>query len=237
MADLQGVVFDKDGTLFDFHATWGNWTARLTEVLAQGDAALGAQMADALGYDRDSGSFRKDSIVIASTPPEIAAHLLPFLPGRDLGGLVMQMNRLAADAPQAEAVPLRPLLRGLRTRGLRLGVATNDAETPARTHLEAAGVEDCFDFIAGSDSGWGGKPAAGQLLAFASAFGLRPDAVVMVGDSLHDLVAGRAAGMRTVAVLTGIAGTADLAPFADAVLPDIGHLPDWIAAQAGAGPV
>jgi phosphoglycolate phosphatase len=50
----------------------------------------------------------------------------------------------------------------------------------------------------------------------------------MVGDSLHDLHAGRAAGMRTVAVLTGMASHADLAPHADLVLPHIGHLPDWL---------
>ena len=64
--------------------------------------------------------------------------------------------------------------------------------------------------------------------AFARQLGLDPARVVMVGDSLHDLQAGRAAGMRTVAVLTGMAGTADLAPHADVVLPDIGHLAGWI---------
>jgi len=54
--------------------------------------------------------------------------------------------------------------------------------------------------------------------------------VVMVGDSTHDLIAGRAAGMACVGVLTGTAVEGDLAPFADAVLPDIGHLPGWLIA-------
>ena len=35
--------------------------------------------------------------------------------------------------------------------------------------------------------------------------------------------------MQTVAVLTGLAEAAVLAPYADAVLPDIGHLPAWLA--------
>jgi phosphoglycolate phosphatase len=34
--------------------------------------------------------------------------------------------------------------------------------------------------------------------------------------------------MHTVAVLTGIARVADLAPLADTVLPDIGALPGWL---------
>jgi phosphoglycolate phosphatase len=50
----------------------------------------------------------------------------------------------------------------------------------------------------------------------------------MVGDSTHDLLAGRAAGMRTVGVLTGLAPEAVLAPHADVVFPNIGHLTDWL---------
>ena len=132
-------------------------------------------------------------------------------------------------APMSEAVPLRPLLSALRDRGLRLGVATNDTEAPARQHLESHGITDCFDFIAGYDSGYGAKPGPGMCLAFAQTLGLEPGRVAMVGDSLHDLEAGRAAGMRTVAVLTGIAKREALAPHADVVLEDIGALPDWLS--------
>lgn len=59
----------------------------------------------------------------------------------------------------------------------------------------------------------------------------------MVGDSTHDLIAGRAAGMVTVAVLTGMADAATLSPHADVVLPHIGHLPEWLdQLQARAAP-
>jgi phosphoglycolate phosphatase len=53
----------------------------------------------------------------------------------------------------------------------------------------------------------------------------------MVGDSLHDLRAGRAAGMTTIGVLTGVAGAEELSPSADLILPDIGHLPAWLDTQ------
>ena len=64
-----------------------------------------------------------------------------------------------------------------------------------------------------------------MLEAFADACGLPVGQVLMVGDSRHDLIAGRAAGMRTLAVLTGVATAEDLQDLADAVRPDIGHLP------------
>ncbi|MEC8197391.1 MAG: HAD-IA family hydrolase, partial [Pseudomonadota bacterium] len=78
--------------------------------------------------------------------------------------------------------------------------------------------------------GFGAKPDPGPLLAFAEHTNLSPARVAMVGDSTHDLIAGRRAGMQTVAVLTGVAIEAELAPHADVVLPNIGHIPTWVGA-------
>ena len=72
-----------------------------------------------------------------------------------------------------------------------------------------------------------GKTTLGRALA--RELGLDPARVAMVGDSRHDLEAGRAAGMRVVAVLTGVARREDLEPHADVVLPDIGAIPDWLS--------
>ena len=169
--------------------------------------------------------FAPDSIAIAGTPQQVVDALAPHFPERPPSDLLELINAEAARAPQREAVPLRPFLQGLRDRGLRLGVATNDAEHPARAHLLAAGVVDMFDFIAGFDSGHGGKPSPGQLHAFAAHVGLPASSLAMVGDSIHDLEAARVAGMGRIAVLTGPATAEELAPHADLVLPDIGHLP------------
>ena len=228
MAALRGILFDKDGTLFDFHATWSTWSADLVFRLADGNADKAEELARAIGFDPGTRRFHPGSPVIAGTPPEIAGMLLPHLPGQTLAALVTRMNRLAAMARMVPAVPLAPLLRALRGRGLRLGLATNDGERPARAHLASVGIADLFDYIAGSDSGHGGKPHPGMLLAFAADQGLAPHQVAMVGDSTHDLAAGRAAGMTTIAVLTGPASADKLAHLADVVLPDIGHLPAWL---------
>ena len=160
---------------------------------------------------------------------------MPHLPqGTDHAALVARMNRLAAEAEPVPAADLIPLFTGFRARGMKVGLVTNDAEEAARSHLSHAGVLGYFDFVAGFDSGHGAKPEPGPLLAFCAAEGLNPARVAMVGDSRHDLISGRAAGMATVAVLTGIAGAGELAPHADVVLPDIGHLPGWLDRVPGA---
>lgn len=231
MTEIRAVLFDKDGTLFDFNATWSAWSRRLLLDLAGGAEAQARSLGEVIGYDLGTGAFAPGSPVIAHTPDEIAEVLLPHLPGMAPAALVARMNALAATATMVPAVPLQPLLAGLRAAGLRIGLATNDAEAPARAHLEQVGIAALFDFVAGFDSGHGTKPGPGPLLAFAASVALRPAEVAMVGDSRHDLVAGRAAGMRTVGVLTGPAAAVELAPLADVVLPDIGHLPDWLASQ------
>jgi phosphoglycolate phosphatase len=224
---LDAVIFDKDGTLFDFRRSWGAFTdSLLAEVAPDADAA--ARLGDVLGYDPVQRQFARTSPVISMTTPEIAAILFPHLSGITLAALNNRMNQLSAAAPMVPAVPLREVLSELKARGLRLGLATNDTEAPARVHLQGADVLDLFDFVVGCDSGFGGKPAPGQLMEFLRRFNLTPSRVAMVGDSRHDLDAGRAAGMRAVAVLTGIATQTELAPHADIVLSDIGGLGAWI---------
>lgn len=231
MTWIEGVVFDKDGTLFDFQATWGAWSREMIRAESGGNPVLAARLADVLGYDMEAGRFRPDSVVIASTVETVAEHILRVRPDLEEKALVARMNARAAAAPQAEVPGLRATLERLAGMGLALGVATNDTEGPARAHLRAAGVEGMFGFIAGYDSGWGGKPGAGQLLAFAERAGLTPGRCAMVGDSLHDLSAARMAGMAGVGVLTGIAGRETLEPAADVVLGSIAELPDWVASR------
>ncbi|MGR3514943.1 MAG: HAD family hydrolase [Paracoccaceae bacterium] len=223
---ISGVLFDKDGTLFDFQATWSAPFLTLLERVAPGD--LFAPAAKALGYDTAAGRFRADSLVIASTTGEVAWALAPVV-GREPIEIIETLDTIGAEARQVPAVPLRPCLSALAA-DYTLGLVTNDSEAPARAHLREAGVLDLFAFVAGYDSGYGAKPGPGQLLAFAEQCDLDPPNVAMVGDSRHDLVAAKAAGMVPVGVLTGVATARDLEDLAEVVLPDIGHLQEWLTA-------
>lgn len=227
---VDGVLFDKDGTLFDFGATWNAWAADVIRHFAEGQADVMARIAQAMDFDLGAGRFNPTSVVIAGTNREAAECVAQALPELAVEQIEHVLMIHASQAPLAPAVPLAPFLDGLSAQGLKLGVMTNDSEFGARSQLQSAGIEAHFDFIAGFDSGHGAKPAPDPLLAFAREVGLAPDRVVMVGDSAHDLIAGRAAGMQTVGVLTGMAGHDELAALADIVFPDIGHLPGWIMA-------
>ena len=109
------------------------------------------------------------------------------------------------------------LMAGFRARGLKLGIATHDAEAPARAHMAALGIAEAFDFVAGYDSGHGAKPGPGMLTAFAATIGRPASVVAVVGDSLHDVALARAGGAGLAVVVKGgaridptVAAAADL---------------------------
>ena len=228
LSSIRGLLFDKDGTLFDFEKTWNSWTSRiLTEVSKQSDVSISA-LADAIDFDLKTGKLLPQSIVIAGTHRQVTAALHTKLSNWDFEHLESYLLDYVIETRQYEVVPLQKYFRKLKSEGLLLGVMTNDAERGAQAHLAAAGIFDLLDFVAGSDTGFGCKPAPEPLLAFAKKTGLKPDEIAMVGDSLHDLQAAQAAGMMRVAVLTGVATEDELKKHADLVLPSIANLLDLI---------
>lgn len=225
---VRAALFDKDGTLLSFQKTWGPWVGAVIDELSVGDPELVRQMAGAWKYDTKQQVISPDSIVVSGTVAEVAGAILPLTRGHNLDSLLRFLDDTGALAPAVEQVPLTAFLDQLAAMGVAVGIATNDSESTARAQLAILGQEARFGFIAGYDSGHGGKPGPGMCLAFAAHLGLDPADVVMVGDSVHDMVAGRAAGMQTVAVLSGVAKKPELTPHADVVLPDIGHLAQWL---------
>ena len=57
MAAIKGVLFDKDGTLIDFTATWREAIEKIASRLADGDADLTMSLCDAVGYDIRTRAF------------------------------------------------------------------------------------------------------------------------------------------------------------------------------------
>lgn len=237
MTRIKGVLLDKDGTLIDYVATWRGLVQKMIADYTGADAALGDALGLAIGFERRTGLFLAGSPVVAGATAEVAMLMSALLPRFSPAYIEEDANRRALAAGAEEggltATPgLAAALKRLRDMGIALGVATHDTELAARAHLRAIGLYEFFDFFAGYDSGHGAKPGPGMPLAFCAALTLRSEDVVMVGDSLHDLGAGRAAGCAaSVGVLTGLATEADLAPHADAIVHAVADLPDYLSAR------
>lgn len=228
---LKAILFDKDGTLIDFDATWGPAAYEVMTALSGGDRGALERVMRVSRYVEAERRFLPSSPLVGGSSAEYGPLWAEAL-GRPAGpALYDEMDELFRRWGLVTLTPIHgpaDLLRSLAARGLALGIATNDAEASARSQAQALGLADLLAFVAGYDSGFGSKPGPGMVSAFVDQLGLHPHEVALVGDSVHDLVAARAAGVVAVAVLTGPSREAarpEIEPHADHVIGSIADLP------------
>lgn len=227
MSRIKGILFDKDGTLIDFEKSFARATLNVVGALGDGDEALVTKMLRAVELDGDSLTFSPHSIVIAGTGKEVTDCLAQAMGKASSQELEEQVDGLYAVHTLEGLAPFEQtatVVGDLHQQGLALGIATNDSEQSARQQAIKMGIESYMSFIAGYDSGYGGKPGPGMVLAFCDHSGILPNEVMMVGDSLHDMECGRRAGAVTVGVTSGPATAQDLGPHADHVIAGIWEL-------------
>jgi phosphoglycolate phosphatase len=98
---------------------------------------------------------------------------------------------------------IREGIRRLREAGYRLGCVTNKAAQFTEPLLRDLGIYDDFSIVISGDTLPTKKPDPAPLLHAAEFFGCRPQDALMVGDSVSDVKAARAAGFQIVCMSYG----------------------------------
>lgn len=96
------------------------------------------------------------------------------------------------------------LLRDLRAQGIPLASVTSKGQLETETLLFDLGLGDLFDVIVGDDDVRPLKPDPAPVLEACRLLGVDPACAVMVGDTIFDVGAARAAGAHCIGVLWGI---------------------------------
>ena len=228
---LKALLSDEDATLVDFAMTWNGAITDVIATLAAGDDAIARGLAEALHFDLERGELKVSSPFIAGSLPELLplwADVLGRAPDDALHGHLAELFHRGSLEFAAPIGDPHHVLSHLKAAGYRLGIVTNDSEAGAISQSRKLGIAELFDAFYGYDSGHGRKPEPDAVLDFVRRFGYRPDEVALVGDTLHDLDAARAAGSVAIAVTSGLLGHDALAPHADHVIGSIMELPDLL---------
>ncbi len=102
------------------------------------------------------------------------------------------------------------LVRACADRGLRVVWATSGSPEDVEDFRKALDCDDAVHAIVNSADVEQSKPAPDIVLAALEAAGVAPERAVMVGDTVYDVRAARAAGARSVALLGGGIGETEL---------------------------
>ena len=214
---IQAVLFDLDGTLIDSAPDLGAAADQMR--VARGLPSLPAEH-----YRPMAGAGARGMLGVAFgiTPetPDYNALREEFFCNYEA--------RMTQTTYAFEGVA--QLLADIEARGLRWGIVTNkssrftDPLTRAMPLFHGAGA------VVSGDTTPHAKPHPAPLFEAASRLGLPPEACIYVGDDERDIVAGRAAGMKTVAALYGYLGAADASAHwgADAAIKYPHELLQWL---------
>lgn len=180
----EAVLFDLDGTLIDTWRLYGESYARALEPY--------------LGRPATADDFRRRS-------PSSERRFLTEWLGEEKGAachadMVRHYAELHGALAEGAYEGVREMLAALRAAGVPLAIVTGKGRA-AWEVTERELALGPFAVVVTDDDVAEPKPSPDGLLAAADALGLRPGQAVYLGDSMGDLRAGKAAGMRTAAVL------------------------------------
>jgi phosphoglycolate phosphatase len=232
---MRGLLFDKDGTLLDFEASWSRVYRELSLDLAQGDSIAAEAMLVAGGFNPATGRFRAGGALAAGNTVDIVRLWFPTLAEAEEEALVERIDQVFLENGLTCSVPvpgLRETLSALHDAGFAMGVATSDGTAGSKAALAALDIAHFLPHVFGYDSVEHPKPAPDIVHAFAAATGIPLEAIAVIGDNPHDLEMARAAGAgAAIGVLSGNGEREELSPLADVVLESVRDLPDWLSAR------
>lgn len=188
MAQIQGILFDNDGTLIDTHDL----------ILSSMRYSTQQVLGDAL----------PDEKLMAKVGQPLAVQMKDFSPDPAVQEEILRVYRDHNHAHHDDAIALFPgineCLAELHEQGVKMGVVTSKLHELAWRGLTLMGLAPYLDCLVGADDCDEYKPNPGPVIKGAQLLGLEPQECLYVGDSPFDMAAGRDAGCVTVAVTWGM---------------------------------
>ncbi|MBT9504801.1 MAG: phosphoglycolate phosphatase [Burkholderiaceae bacterium] len=191
--DVRAVLFDLDGTLVDSAPDLAGAANQMRSIRGLADLPY-AQLRPMVG----TGARGMLGVALGVTPaaPDYEALKHEFLD--------LYESRMLQETRVFESV--MGLLDALQRRSLPWAIVTNKAERFALPLTQALGLQRGAAAVIGGDTTPHAKPHPAPLLEAARRAGVAAEHCIYVGDDERDILAGRAAGMRTVAAAWGYLG-------------------------------
>ncbi len=213
---IKGVIFDLDGTIID---TLGTYTQAFNQGLGK--------------FNLETVPKKELAVLLNEGLPlkEIIRRRYPSLPP-EMPSECFEEIRKAYLELEEDGVHLQPgareALSQLKAMGLKIGIATGRTTEGERSWLELRrlNADQFIDAMVTSAALAHRKPAPDGLIECMKELGLSAQECVFVGDSRADILTGKAAGVRTVAVTTGVAeGEALAQEGPDDIINSLAELP------------
>ena len=181
------MLFDLDGTLIDSIELILE-SYRHTMRVHRGDA-----MSDALWLEGLGTPLREQFKMFTDDPAEMEAMIATY----------REWNMANHDTMVTAYPGALETVRDLHGRGIRMGIVTSKNDRGLKRGLDLCGFNGLFDALITCDSLKESKPDPAPVRLALARLGADAATALYVGDSPHDIAAGRGAGTATAACLWG----------------------------------
>ncbi|MEJ2207527.1 MAG: AI-2E family transporter [Anaerolineae bacterium] len=218
--EIDAVFFDLDGTLVE---TDDDAVARLTRRLGRLRWVLPG---------RDPALMARRLLVAAESPTNSLLTLLDRVGLDDdvlnLGDRLVRMRGMSTPLNFHTVEGVVETLHDLGRR-YHLAIVTTRSRLHAESFLKQAGLDDLVRVVVGREDTWRIKPHPDPIRYAAKALDVPVERCLMVGDTTVDVLAARAAGARSVGVLSGFGLEKDLdRAGADMIIDSAAQLQRWM---------
>jgi len=224
-APLRGVLFDLDGTLLD---TAEDIADALNRALAEINLASLATE-DVRNMIGGGAPVLVDRALarLGATAGAVSVDKAKLLHRFDFHYERAHRLKLSSSRPYPGAAEA---LRELHELGLKIAVVTNKGRPMAVELLDELGLGKWLDFVVGGGCSGHRKPRPEPLLFACAALQVNPSETLMVGDSINDVTAARAAGIPVICVPYGYNEGVDSRELkCDAFIESLAELPNFLS--------
>ncbi|MCD8364093.1 MAG: HAD family hydrolase [Lachnospiraceae bacterium] len=228
--EIKGILFDKDGTLIDFHKVWVPAATRVAERRC-GEYNVPDKREEVLLKMGVSGNLvDPEGALACKSYGEIAEDLSGVLEKRD-EGLAADLERLFYEEVGEKLTHyptftnVKRLLQTLKAMEIRVGIATSDGWESTRSCLTSLRVLGEFSFFGVTGVNLPEKPDGRLIGTAAGQWEISPEEIAVVGDTPNDMRFAKNGRALGIAVRSGVGTESSLAPLADYLIDSVADLP------------
>ena len=184
--NIKACIFDLDGTLVDSMWMW-------PEIDKEYLGRFGIEYDDNLKNEIDGISFHETAVYFKNK----------FGISDSIEKICKDWEDMAYDKYKNEVKEKRgcqKFLEQLKSKGIKMGIATSNKRSMVDVVLESLGMKNFFEVITTSDEVKKGKPAPDVYLTTAKLLNVEPKHCLVFEDVVAGIIAGKSAGMKVCAV-------------------------------------
>lgn len=229
---VQGILFDKDGTLIELHSLWSTWFEKLCDEVGNqqpGIAFSKKELAESVGLDMNRRKISHRGPLAIGTMQDIAIIMAYHLYHRGLPwNEAVYTIRKSIDEVH-KTIDWKKLLQPLQgledflananKSGVKMGVVTSDDTDIAEQHLDLLNINHFFHSVIGSDQIELPKPFPNIGQKACEEMNIDSGQVIVIGDTNGDMNLGKNLNaVASIGIVTGTDENADHLTDADYVI-------------------